>query len=101
MSNSCEFCGQHVVDCCCTTKSSLGFTMPCGGTLEIHSSKPIDQMETACDEEIEGVVFNVFWDGEMLPWCTKTRLQAMAIALGCQWGANEMIKKVRSYNEQI
>lgn len=69
------------------------FYMPFGETMEIRSSKPIDQ-DIGSDEEIEGIVYNIYWKGIALPWCTKTRLQAIAIAFGCQWGAQEMVRKI-------
>lgn len=43
--------------------------------------------------EVDGIVYNIYWDGVALPWCTQTRVQAYAIALGCQWGAMEQFKK--------
>lgn len=77
----------------------LCFAMPNQGTLEIHSSMPIDDFEVESDEEIEGVVYRLWWDGSYLPWCIKTKLQATAIAFGCQWGAMEMAKKMRCYSD--
>lgn len=62
------------------------FSMPNQGKLEIRSSKEFEE-EPEIDEEIDGVVWQVFWNNQPLPWTTKTRLQATGIALGCQWGA--------------
>ena len=69
------------------------FSMPMGGRLEIRPSKEIDELEVGVDEEVDGIVYNIYWDGVALPWCTHTRAQAYAIALGCQWGAMEQAKK--------
>lgn len=97
MSGDCDICGEHCLDCVCDKETPVGFlfAMPLGGTMEIRSSKPIDDLNVDHDEEIEGIVYNIFWNGEALPWCTKTKLQAAAIAFGCQWGAQEMEKKLR------
>lgn len=77
-------------------KTQIGwlFAMPFGETLEIRSSKPIDDSNVECDEELEDVVYSIYWNNIELPWCTKTKFQAMAIACGCQWGAMEMQKKM-------
>ena len=48
----------------------------------------------AFDEEVDGVVYNIYWNGEMMPWHTKTRMEASGLALGCQWGAHEMLKRM-------
>jgi len=69
------------------------FTMPMGGRLEIRPSEPIDELEIGVDEEVDGIIYDIYWDEIKLPWCTKTRAQAYAIALGCQWGAMEQFKK--------
>jgi len=79
---------------CESQKVCLSFAMPDGETMEIRASKTID--DVGVDEEIEGVIYQIFWNNQAMPWYTKTRLQAMAIALGCQWGAYETAKKFRS-----
>lgn len=66
---------------------SFAFSMPFGEIMEIRPSKPIDELEIGIDEEVEGVVYQIFWNDIAFPLHTKTRLQATAIALGCQWGA--------------
>jgi len=79
---------------CMNTTIHLRFSMPFNESLEIRSNKPIDD-EIGSDEEVEGIHYNIFWKGNSLPWTTKTQLQAIAIAMGCQWGAMETAKKVR------
>ena len=76
----------------------FGFSMPCGGRLEIRHSKPIDD-NVEYNEEVEGVIFTISWDDITFPWYAKTRAEAIAIALGCQWGAYEMEKKIRVIND--
>lgn len=74
---------------------SFAFSMPFGERMDIRPSKPIDELEIGVDEEVEGVVYQIYWNDTPLPWCTKTRLQATAIALGCQWGARETANRIR------
>ena len=73
----------------------MKFAMPFGEELEICPSQDIDETEIGSDEEVDGVHYNILWNGEKLPWFTKTRLQATAIAFGCQWGASQMYKKMQ------
>ena len=68
----------------------MKFAMPLGGVLEIRSVPELDfdeEMDMPYDKKIEGVVWQIFWNDKPLPWCTDTRLQAMAIAFGCQYGS--------------
>ena len=74
---------------------SFLLAMPFGETMEVRPSKVIDDLEVGIDEEVEGIIWQVFWNGIALPWHTQTRLQATAIALGCQWGAMETAKRFR------
>jgi len=67
------------------------FAMPFGGVLEIRPSKELEE-EPEMDEEVDGVVYNIFWNDKLLPWYTNTRLDATKIAMGCQWGAFEILK---------
>ncbi len=94
MSGECEICHEHTLDCVCERETRVGliFSMPYETKMEIRSSKTIDE-NIASDEEVEGIVYHIFWDGTYLPWCTNTLLQATAIAFGCQWGAYEMKNK--------
>ncbi len=70
------------------------FTMPLNETLKIISSKPIDEFEIAIDQEVEGIEYLILWNDELLPYGMKTRLQALSVALGCQWGASETFKRM-------
>jgi len=70
------------------------FTMPYGQKMEIRPSKELtidEELDIRQDEEIEGLTWHIFvirGDTRIeLPWFTKNKLQANAIALGCQWGA--------------
>jgi len=69
----------------------MRFTMPYGEYLEIRPSKELsieEELEIGSDEEIEDLIWYISIGGnEDLPWSCKTRLQACAIALGCQFGA--------------
>lgn len=100
MSGECEDCGKHTLECNCETNLQVGFKfrMPCGESLEIRSSKPINGLDHEIDKEIIGIVFLIFWNGKSLPWSTSTQVEAMSIALGCQYGANEVYKKYMSNN---
>jgi hypothetical protein len=72
----------------------MKFAMPLGKTLEVIPSRELtlDEEDYGPEEEIDGVVWRIVWDDKLLPWNTKTQLQATAIAMGCQWGACEMAK---------
>jgi hypothetical protein len=72
----------------------MKFAMPLGQSMEIRCSKEIDEDEIDKDEEVDGVVYNILWNDKLLPWCTTTRSQAYAIALGCQWGAFETFREM-------
>jgi len=68
----------------------MKFAMPLGGVLEIRSEPELDfddEMDMPYDKKIEGVIWRIFWNDKSLPWCTEIKLQAMAIAYGCQYGA--------------
>ena len=72
--------------------------MPQGSRLQIKSNKEVDEFDVGLDEEIEGVMWEIFWDQNPIPWICNTRGQAYAIALGCQWGAmrqnDKMINRI-------
>lgn len=97
MSGECDFCGEHVLDCECDEEKRVGllFSMPNGKTMEIRSSSEVNE-NIGSDEKVEGIVYKIYWDSISLPWCTETLLQATAIAFGCQWGAEQMWKKLNS-----
>jgi hypothetical protein len=80
----------------------LRFTMPLGETLEIRSisSEPIGDEWVGFNEETPTTTYHLFWNNNQLPWHTNTQLQATAIALGLQWGASEMAKKMRIVDER-
>jgi hypothetical protein len=71
------------------------FAMPNGQPLTIRSSKDISECEIAYDKEVDGITYKVFWGDNPLPWVMITQMDAMKVAMGCQWGANEM-QKLRS-----
>ena len=73
----------------------MRFAMPNGETMEIVPSQEIDTYDIGTDEIIEGVVYFIEWEGKKLPWYTKTRCDATAIAMGCQFGAFQMAEKMR------
>jgi hypothetical protein len=98
MPGECEKCDEHTLDCACEDEPSqigFAFAMPMGERLEVRSSEPIDILNIDQDEEIDDVFYEIFWNDVALPWTTATKLQAMAIALGCQWGAFETAKRMR------
>jgi len=70
----------------------MKFGMPFGGTITIIPSIEPEK-EPEMDEEVEGIIYQLIWNDELLPWYAKTRLEATKIGLGCQYGANEMMKK--------
>lgn len=67
----------------------LLFKMPRGSTLEIRVSGPIPE-DIDPQEQVEGVLYHVYWKGERFPMVMKTKCEAMAVAFGCQWAANRM-----------
>lgn len=71
----------------------MQFKMADNGVLQIRSSKPIDD-DIDIDDVIDGVVYCIYWNDIQLPWHTKTQWAAIIMALGCQWGAKEMLKKM-------
>lgn len=96
MSGTCGKCGEHTLDCQCATECKtdlhsaycLGFAAPYGGRIEIKTNKEIDQDEIPLlDEEIDGLHYFVTYNGITCPFYTETKVEAMAIALGVQWGA--------------
>lgn len=95
MSGECESCGEHDVDCKCEQKSiyvSLKFQMPYNGTLEIIASEPVNEFEIGAEEVIKGITYSLCWNGKYLPWCTKTKSEAIAMAFACQYGAQEVLR---------
>jgi hypothetical protein len=92
MSGECDKCGEHCLECSCTTDFGCVFRMPFGKRLNIRASSPIPE-DTAHHESIKDVVYNIYWCDEILPWNTKTRAEAFSIALGCQWGAQKMVER--------
>lgn len=77
------------------SETPIGFllSMPIGEDLEIKSSRQLDE-DVGIDEVIEDVVYTIYWNGHPLPWCASTQLQAFSIAFGCQYGAQEMMRKL-------
>ncbi len=71
----------------------LSYAMPFGERLECRPSKPINELEVGIDEEIEGVVYELYWNDKCLPISVKTRLQAILAAFSCQWGAFETLRR--------
>ena len=78
----------------------MNFTMPFDETLEIRPSKEIT-LDEECDieinEEIEGLEWLAYWNGEILPWSAKTKGQMYAICLGCQWGAMHTYRRMNNH----
>lgn len=76
----------------------MKFTMPFGDVIEIIPSRELsldENFEVGFDEEVTDLVWTIVFNNSTLPWSTKTKAQAYAIALGCQWGAYEMYRSVR------
>lgn len=76
-----------------TYQKGFKFKMPLDTTMEIHSSKEIDD-DIGVDKEIDDVVYTIHWEGITMPWCANTYQTAMAMAVGCQWGAEKMLDRV-------
>ena len=75
------------------------FSMPYGQVLKVVrlSTFEIDEYDdddnyTDIDSEaeIEGVIYIIRWNEEALPWHTKNLLGASLLAMGCQWGAQQV-----------
>ncbi len=68
------------------------FAMPYGRTMEIYRCSDVDfeDSEIDSDESIAGIHYIIKWNGILLPWNADTELHAMAIAMGCQWGARQI-----------
>lgn len=94
----CECCGGDCKLCQGASSDSLepyiyvSFQMPYGGVLSIKSSKPNEDIDI--DEEVDDLKYRIYWDKVLLPWFATTKKDAMGIAMGCQWGAYEMIKRM-------
>jgi hypothetical protein len=69
------------------------FSMPYGRLMEIYrcSDEDFEDSEIERDEKIAGIHYIIKWNGTLLPWCTDTELEAMAIAMGCQFGAEQVL----------
>jgi hypothetical protein len=69
----------------------MQFKMPYGQYLEIIPSRYLtfeEELEIGHDEELDDLVWYIsISEKENMPWSAKTKLQANAIALGCQFGA--------------
>lgn len=83
----------------------FSFSMPYGHILKVVrlSTFEIDEddddyIDIHSEAEIEGVIYVVRWSDQELPWHTKSHLQAAMIAMGCQWGAQQMFN-MRYQNE--
>ena len=74
----------------------MKFVMPLGESLEIRSEPPL-----TFDKEIQGVIWKIFWNEVPLPWYTQTKLQAMAIAFGCQYGAMQVHNHAKSISDDF
>lgn len=77
--------------------------MPFLQTLEVRPSRELtldEEFEMDPTEEFDGVEWNIFWGDNPLPWSTRTKTQAYAIALGCQWGAYEVLKEKNVNDER-
>jgi len=72
----------------------LRLSMPRGGILEIRPSDYIDSDAVGIDDEVEGIIYRIYWNEVPLPWSTKKQSEAMHIALGCQWGAFESLENL-------
>ncbi len=75
------------------------FAMPYGRLMEIFRCSNVDfeELEIDSDESITGIHYAIKWNGVFLPWCADTELQAMSIALGCQWGARQMCDQTSNF----
>ena len=70
----------------------LYFKMPYGMELQIKPSREINEEEIEMDEEVDDLVWQFWWDGDKLPYCTRTKAEAGAFALACQVGAYKMLE---------
>jgi hypothetical protein len=69
---------------------SMKFSMPFDEEIEIRTSRNIDDLEIAIDQEVEGVFYSVYWKEECMPFIANTMYEAIVLSLGCQWGAHQM-----------
>jgi hypothetical protein len=72
----------------------MKFLMPFDTELEIKPSKDICECSIAYDEEIDGIVYNIFWGQKIFPLHMKTKGEATSIAIGLQWAAKEMYQRI-------
>lgn len=77
-----------------TFKVGFGYIMPRGQMLEIRCNTDTRDLDIELDEQIEGILYYIFWEKEPLHWSFNTEMQAMMMALGCQYGANETLKRM-------
>lgn len=70
----------------------MRFSMPLGSVLVIKPNPKLsfdDELDIGPDETREGVIWEIFWNDKPLPWFTDTKGQAIALAIGCQYGATK------------
>lgn len=74
------------------------FAMPYGRLMEIFrcSNEDFDEdnYEIKIDQWIDGVQYMIKWNGTYLPWSTNTELEAITIAMGCQYGARHILNPI-------
>ncbi len=68
----------------------FGFTMPNNETLYILSSRALtdEEKELGVEEKIEGLDYFIKWGKKQLFLSFSTKSEAMGVAFGVQWGAN-------------
>ncbi len=75
----------------------LAFSMPYSQVLRIFRLSTFeidgnddDYIDIDSEAEIDGVIYVVRWNDQELPWHTKNHQLAAMIAMGCQWGAQQI-----------
>lgn len=70
----------------------FGYTMPDGKVLYILSNRPLtdDEQELDVFQKIEGVHYFIKWGNKQMFLSFSTQSEAIGIALGVQWGANNV-----------
>jgi len=78
----------------------FAFTMPYDQILKIIQLSTFEMgHDDYHDDEIDGVIYVLRWNGEKLPWYTESHRHAVSIALGCQLGARKMFEMRYENNE--
>jgi len=68
----------------------MKFSMPYGEILEIRPSKEMFDTDIKANEKVDGLLYNLYWEEKVFPFCVTTKCQAIGMALAIQWAAKQL-----------